>query len=460
MHMATSTHGVATELFGWGQRTGSVARLHEARSPAEVAELMALSGERGLVARGLGRSSADLAQNGGGDVVALGGAMNSPAVIAIDWERRLARLSAGASLVNVTTDLLRNGWFLPVAGRTAQITVGGAVAGDLIGPNHRMSGSLSSITHSIDLVNAAGTLMRLTPHGEQSELFWATLGGLGLTGVVASIEVSVIPVTSSWMLVDSQRCDSHDDLLRTLDDVSTQYPYGWARVDTSAGGRGLGRGLVAAARHATVMDLPATRRANALEFTKPSPLRRPRRVPRGLLRQWSSRAVAEAWFRAAPVLRKGELAPLASYFHTADIGSFSNLTCEASMLHYEFAVPDHSVGLIAELIRSLQSIQAVSSQAVVIRLGPGSPSPLSFPVAGWSFSTDFPAQVPGLAKLLDDFDERLADAGGRVNLARDARLRPALVARMYPEVNRWRQTREQTGASHQFSSDASRRLGL
>lgn len=451
----------SARLSAWGRDDGSVSLLHHAESAAALAEKLTSAGPRGAIARGLGRSCSDSAANGGGGTIRLAAPERGQAVEWVDWERRVARLNAAASLADVSRELLARGWYLPVAGRTAHVSVGGAIAADLHGSSHWQRGTLAANTVRIELMDSGGTVYAVGPAGQGGEIFWATAGGMGLTGVILAIEVNVIAVTSAWLTVDTRRYDTHDELLHALASAAKEYPYVTARLDTAASGPALGRGVVSSARHASVGVLPANRRPAALEFESSPEQRRARRLPHRLIGARTSRALHSSWFRSSPAARDDELQPIASYFHTDDAtGGWFGWRGAAGLLQYSAAIPESATGLIASLLAQLQAIGAVSANASLLRLGSHRHGHLSFPVAGWAISLDLPAAVFGLGRVLDQFDEQLASAGGRVFLASDLRVRPELLAAMYPRLPDWLALRRQIDPQARLQSDMQRRLRL
>ena len=170
-------------------------------------------------------------------------------------------------------------------------------------------------------------------------------------------------------------------------------------------------------------------------------------------------AFNELWFRHAPEHRVGELLPLAGFFHPLDgVAEWNLLYGDRGFLQYQFVVADDAV--VARAIDLLASHRVPSFLAVLKRFGPGSPGPLSFPAPGWTLALDVPVGPPGLGPLLDRIDGMVAEAGGRVYLAKDARLRPELVPVMYPRLDELLAVRRRVDPSGVLRSDLSRRLGL
>src|SRR5450759_341569 len=177
------------ELRGWGRTNPSVAMVHAAGDDADLVRLVTAAGARGVLARGLGRSYGDAAQNGGGVVVDM---TSRHRILSVDTVTALVEVEAGASLDQLMRQLLPLGLFVPVSPGTRQVTVGGAVAADIHGKNHHVDGSFGRHVVSMDLLCADGTIRTLTP---ESELFWATVGGMGLTGLVLRVTLEQLPRT-------------------------------------------------------------------------------------------------------------------------------------------------------------------------------------------------------------------------------------------------------------------------
>ncbi len=234
-----------------------------------------------------------------------------------------------------------------------------------------------------------------------------------------------------------------------------------AWIDCLARGRHLGRGVITRGDHARVADLPAPRRAGALDFDPPRRPPVPVTAPSGLLNPVTVAAFNEAWFRKAPRHRRGHLEPIASFFHPLDaVDGWNRLYGRRGFVQYQCVVPDDAGDAVRRIVESVSDQRAASFLAVLKRFGEGDPGPLSFPMAGWTLALDLPVGGSGLGPLLDTLDTVVAEAGGRVYLAKDARLRPELLEAMYPELPRWRAVRERVDPEGRIVSDLARRLGV
>ena len=456
-------------LCGWGRTAPTRAWLVRPRTPEEVAEALAgcasapaarrgrRSQSGGAIARGAGRSYGDAAQCGGGlviDATVLRGPLE------LDAARGVVRAGAGRTFAELLLFLAARGLTLPVVPGTRHVTVGGALAADVHGKNHLRDGSLARHVESFTLCTPADGPRPLSPERE-GELFDATLGGMGLTGVVVDAALRVVPLRSTRAVADVDRLDSLEQAVALLAGVqSNRYAIAW--VDLLAEGAAFGRSVLTRsdegqpASEDTSFEHPP--------FSLRPRLTVPRGFPGGLLRPATVRAFNALHWRSAPRRERGRTLSMSAQLFPLDaLGAWSRLYGPAGLLQYQFAVP---LGREEELLRVVHQLRARRVPmylAVLKRFGPGGPGksgPLSFPLEGLTLAIDLPAGAPGVYGALEEADALVVGAGGRVYLAKDARLRASTLAAMYPELERFRELRARVDPDGVLHSDLGRRLGL
>ncbi|MFI0511554.1 FAD-binding protein [Streptomyces sp. WSLK1-5] len=448
-------------VTGWGRTAPTAARPIHLRSYEEAVAAVRGCGARGGIPRGLGRTCGDSAQNAGGavfDMTAL------DRVHAIDAEGGSVLCDAGVSLHRLMEVLLPLGWFVPVMPGTRHVTVGGAIGADVHGANHHVSGSFSRHVLSFELLTADGgirTVRRGTP------LFDATTGGMGLTGMILTATVQLQPVETSLMSVDTERARDLDDLMARLTTADHGYRYSVAWIDLLARGAATGRAVLTRGGHTPRAALEASgavrsRASRTWPASSPSRLPAPPAfLPDGLVTRTTVGLFNELRYRTAPRARTGRLRRIPAFLHPLDgVPHWNRLYGRGGLVQYQFVLGHGQEETLRRIVRRISGRRCPAFHAVLKRFGDADPGWLSFPVPGWSLALDVPAALPGLGALLDELDEEVAAAGGRVCLAQDSRLRPELLAAMYPRLDDFRALRAELDPRGVFTSDLSRRLAL
>lgn len=448
-----------TVLTGWGRTAATASHVVRAVLPEHVDAAFAEAGERGLIARGLGRSYGDAAQNAGGTV--LDGTWLDT-ISSIDPDRGRVTVSGGVSLQALMERLVPLGWFVPVTPGTRHVTVGGAIAADIHGKNHHVDGSFCSHVTSMTLVTPSGT--EVVSAESDPALFWATAGGMGLTGFVLEATLQMIPVETSYMLVDTERAQDLDDVMDKMLTGDERYRYSVAWIDCQSTGAKLGRSVLTRGDHATLAELPArlSSRPEKVRAFAPKQLARvPLTPPSGLLNPLTVAAFNEMWFRKAPKHQVGKAHHMSGFFHPLDgVGEWNRLYGNNGFLQYQFVVPDSAGETVRRIIERLTDVRLASFLAVLKRFGPGDPGPLSFPEPGWTLALDLPVGSEHLDRLLDELDRHVLEAGGRLYLAKDSRLSEETFRIMYPRLDEFLAVKERVDPKGVLRSDLSRRLGI
>jgi len=443
-------------LTGWGRTAPTPARLAPVHDDEAVRAVLRGAGDRGVVARGLARSYGDAAQNAGGFVLDM---TTADGVLSADLGSGLVDVEAGISLDELMNRFVPQGWFVPVTAGTRYVTVGGAIAADIHGKNHHIAGSFSQHVRWLDLLTADGQVRRIGPDSD-ADLFWATAGGMGLTGVILRAQVQLKPIESSRCLVDTDRTPDLDSLMTLLSETDHLYDYSVAWIDCVAKGSRMGRSVVTRGRFARLDELPEKRKADPLKYHGSVTISAPNVFPPGLLNPLTVAAFNELWYRKSPKRKRNQLQSIPTFFHPLDgVGAWNRIYGPRGFVQYQFTVPFGQEEAMREALERISHSGTASFLAVLKRFGPGNPGMLSYPSPGWTLALDIPVQK-GLATLLDRLDELVVAAEGRIYLAKDSRVRPETFEKMYDRLEQFRAVRKQVDPDGVFTSDLARRLSL
>jgi decaprenylphospho-beta-D-ribofuranose 2-oxidase len=445
-------------LRGWGRTAPTTAQVLEPRSLDDVRAAVAAAGPRGIIARGLGRSYGDPAQNAGGTVLDMTGLAT---IHSIDADSGIAVVDGGVSLDTLMRRALPYGLWVPVLPGTRQVTIGGAIGADVHGKNHHSKGSFGNHVLSLDLVTADGALRTLTRDGPDAELFWATAGGMGLTGVIVRATVQLHRTESAYFVVDTDRTADLDELMGLLTDGSDDtYGYSAAWFDTTTTGAQLGRAVLTRGSLATLDQLPPKLRHDPLKFEAPQLLSFPDLFPNGLANRLTLRAFSELWYRKAPKRQRGSVQNITTFYQVLDLfGDWNRVYGSRGFLQYQFLVPFGEETTFRKVVEKIAQSPHASGLNVLKRFGEGNAAPLSFPQPGWTITVDFPI-ARGLHRFCDELDDLVLGAGGRLYLAKESRASAATIRRGYPRFEEWRKVRDAADPTGVFTSDMARRLEL
>ena len=445
-------------LSGWGRTAPTGAEVIVPSSIDELAEAATCAPRRGVIARGLGRSYGDPAQNAGGLVV---DTTSVTGIIDLDVRTGRVTVASGTSLDSLMRWLVPLGWFVPVTPGTRQVTVGGAIASDIHGKNHHRVGSWCSAVEAITIVTPAGGRQSITPQSHP-DLFWATAGGMGLTGMILDATFRLSRIETSPLSVATARTPDLDTAMAIMDEDDHLYDYSVAWIDLMATGASMGRSILSRGRFATPDQLSRRQSRDPLRFRGGSLATAPPVVPPRLLNPLTIKTFNEIWYRKAPRRQSGAIQTISGFFHPLDlVDDWNRIYGRAGFLQWQCVVPFAAADDLRWMVQELSSTGCTSFLAVLKRMGPGSQGHLSFPMEGWTLALDIPA-IDGhvLGPLLDRLDDRVVSVGGRLYLAKDSRMRPELLADMYPRIHEWRAVRAEADPDRRFTSDLDRRLGL
>jgi len=441
------------ELSGWG-------RYPRGRStvvcPDHTSEVVPpIDGP--VIARGQGRSYGDAALSSEG-IVMLTERLSR--FISFDEQNGLLTAQAGTTLAEVIDEFLPRGWFPAVVPGTKVVSLGGCVAADIHGKNHHRDGAFGAQVKEIEIVLADRSRLRCSPESE-AQLFWSTVGGMGLTGLITEVALQLIPVTSSYLVVQHHQARDLDQSFAMLAESAWDDHYTVVWLDCLARGRKLGRGVLMRGHHASPQALPP--RLHYRPFTAPA---RPHNLsfdfPSWVLNSFTVGAFNDFYYWLQSRRRRPFIADFDSFFFPLDrIKNWNRAYGKRGFVQYQCLLPAATAHRgVKVLLEALAASNQPSFLSVLKRFGPAGRGLLSFPSEGYTLTLDLPVGDPDLFPFLDQLDEIVLKHSGRVYLAKDARLRAKTFRAMYPRLNEWLAVKRAVDPENRFESDLSRRLEI
>ncbi|WFU18779.1 FAD-binding oxidoreductase [Bradyrhizobium sp. CB3481] len=431
-------------VHGWGRYPVVEAEIRSPVDPPGIAAAVK-SRARPVIPRGMGRSYGDSALS---DQIIDCCGLNG--VSAFDFEAGLIRCGAGVTLSDLLTHSVPKGWFLPVTPGTKFVTIAGAIASDVHGKNHHLEGCFSEFVESFDLMLAGNEILTCSRH-QHVDLFHATVGGMGLTGIILEATLRLKPISSTVVEQITFKARNLQEALHLFDaHEASAYSVAW--IDCMVTGPAMGRALLMLGEHSEFggLSLPDKRRISV-----------PFDVPTQTLNRFSIKAFNWLYYHRIRQARSSQRVDCESFFYPLDgIHGWNRLYGKRGFLQYQFVVPKHAglEGLTA-LLKQIVESRRGSFLAVLKLLGRANQNLLSFPIEGYTLSVDFKLE-DGLFELLNELDAVVLDYGGRIYLAKDARMKEATFKRSYPRWMQFQEVRSRYGALATFSSRQAQRIGL
>lgn len=444
---------VERRLSGWGRYPEIVCRTVQPGTLGQLAEAARDTSEA-VLARGNGRSYGDSSLGSGSTLVTL--ALDR--VLAFDAATGLLRCEAGLLLADLIDIIVPRGFFVPVTPGTKMVTVGGMIASDVHGKNHHGAGSFCDHLESLELSLGDDRVLTCGP-AENAELFAATCGGMGLTGIILTATFRLNRIETAQVRQVTRRARSLDEAM-ALFEGARDATYSVAWIDCLAAGRHLGRSAIFTGEHARRDELPPQQRSAPFE----RPARRAKRIPADFpalaLNRLSVRAFNTLYYAAQTPAER--LVPLDAYFYPLDaVQEWNRIYGKRGFVQYQCVLPpEASREGLTRLLETIAARGNASFLAVLKSMGPQSFGLLSFPRDGYTLALDFPVS-DGTMALLGELDAIVADHGGRIYLAKDARMPSALMATGYGErLDAFRRVRQAWSLGDRFRSLQSDRLSL
>lgn len=434
-------------LSGWGRYPSIDAKLHHPYSISNLSGIIecAKQENKECLVRGLGRSYGDASL-----APQLISMLSLDHMLNFDEQTGLLCCQAGTSLAAILEVFVPKGWFLKVVPGTKYVTVGGAVASDVHGKNHHIDGSFCEHVESIVVLTANSGLIKCS-RKEHQELFYATCGGMGLTGIIAEVTIKLTPIRSSEIEQTIHKAKDLEALLSLFEEHNNaQYSVAW--IDCLSSGKDLGRSLLMLGEHRSDGKLFVPSKKN---------LAIPKHGCGHLLNRHTIKLFNAAYYHRVRSEHSVTQLDYDSYFFPLDaLKNWPNLYGNKGFCQYQFVIP-MSAGIegIKAIMEQISQAKIGAFLAVLKLLGPQNDNYLSFPLAGYTLAIDFKMSSEVL-KLLDTLDEIVLENRGRIYLTKDARMSKEVFRESYLNIEKFEKVREYYGACTIFNSLQSRRLGI
>jgi decaprenylphospho-beta-D-ribofuranose 2-oxidase len=437
-------------VANWGNYPKVDATLRRFRSADELREMVLAEGS--VIARGLGRCYGDSSL---APTMLSTTAFNR--ILAFDGETGVVTCEAGVSFKDLLEVFVPSGWFLPVTPGTKFITVGGAVASDVHGKNHHKDGSFSH--HVLNLtVMLAGGSTAVCSKETNPDLFWATCGGMGLTGVITSVTFRLMKIETAYILQDTKPAKNLDEIMDIFE-ASQNATYSVAWIDCLASNAAAGRSVMMSGEHAKPSDLPEPLRQKSLILAEKKKLNVPIAFPNFALNNLTIKAFNTAYYHTRRAAT-GQVIDYDTFFYPLDfIHNWNRIYGTRGFVQYQFVLPKEASKDGLKRILAKTSESGMKPFLAVLKLFGKQEGFVSFPKEGYTLAVDFPVTA-GLFKFLDELDEIVLSYGGRLYMAKDARMKQPMFDGGYENAAAFRSRKHQFDADRKFQSLQSNRLEL
>jgi decaprenylphospho-beta-D-ribofuranose 2-oxidase len=440
-------------LSGWGNYPKSYCTVQRPEKIDSV--ISAIESQETVLARGLGKSYGDASFNPSGLTILM---TRLNRILEFDELTGRIVCESGVTLKEIIDLFLLRGWFLAVTPGLKEITVGGAVASDVHGKNHHVDGSFGNFVNWIKVLVASGEILQCS-RSENPDLFWATLGGMGLTGIIIDVEFQLKPITTAYIQNLNIKAKNIDEVFDLFSELEPKYQYSVAWIDCLAQGSSIGRSILMFGNHAKPSDLKDTHRKLTVPIKKIGTI--PFDLPSGILNPWSIKLFNSAYYHLKS-LKSGQnqIIDYNSFFYPLDIVSnWNRLYGSRGFIQHQCVFPlETSKPALKAILRLYAARNCGSFLAVLKRFG-SQEGLLSFPMKGYTLALDIPVQ-PHILKLIDEIDKLVVHFGGRIYLTKDSCCNASTFQAMYPSFLEWFKIKQKFDPENHFSSALSQRLNI
>jgi decaprenylphospho-beta-D-ribofuranose 2-oxidase len=377
-------------------------------------------------------------------------------ILSFDVEKGIITCQSGLLLSDLLQVIVPRGWFLPVTPGTKFITVGGAVASDVHGKNHHVDGSFSRHVYNMSVLLGTDQIVQCSRQNF-ADLFWATCGGMGLTGVILDVTFQLKKIETSFIRQKQIKAENLDEAMVLFAEYS-DYMYSVAWIDCLKTGRQFGRSILILGEHASPDEV--SYKHSKLAAKEKSLLTVPFHFPNFILNTWTVKAFNALYYAKNYQKSMESTVHYDGFFYPLDsILSWNRIYGKRGFVQYQFVLPLNASKEGLKDILARISKRGMGSFLAVLKLFGEQNDLISFPMKGYTLALDFPMK-PGLMEFLDELDEVVAEMGGRIYLSKDARMRSQIFWETYPRANEFKEIIHQYDPKKRYVSHLSKRLML
>ncbi len=442
------------KISGWGRRNFVNSKLVNIKNNEEIKNFIKETKNLSCITRGLGRSYGDAAQ------------LKNKYVFNLSFYDDIiitgneVKVGAGVSISKLLKVIIPRGYILPVLPGSSKVTIGGAIAADVHGKNHHKLGSFGNHISKIIIIDGKGIIHELKPKEQKNQklnnFFWATIGGMGLTGIILQATISLRKIETKFLKVDTYKFNDLNSLMEFMKSTDKNYAYTVAWIDSL---HKKGRGVLTCGEHALKEDIN-NKNSNSFSYDSKYFLKIPNFIPNGLLNKVTVKVFNELWFRKS-LNKRNEIQDINKFFYPLDaIDNWNRIYGLVGFYQYQFVIPEKNSYFISKALKKLKNSYTHSFLTVLKRFGKRNNAYLSFPQPGWTLSVDLPANNKNILNVLNDLDKELAELGGKIYLAKDLRQSSQIFKKTYSFYKHWKSIKNEMDPKNIFQSDLSKRLNI
>jgi len=378
-------------------------------------------------------------------------------ILSFGRQNGIFECQSGITLDQVLTVIVPAGWFLPVTPGTKFITVGGALGSDVHGKNHHVDGSISNHVIDFDLLLASGEMTTVSRENNP-DLFGATLGGMGLTGVITRVKFRLKKIETALIRQKQIKAASLQELIGLFDEYK-DYTYSVAWIDCLKKGKHFGRSILMLGEHAKLEEIAESDRNEPLNLPKKKQIVFPFNLPSWVLNSFTVKAFNLLYYTKNFKKEINNIVSYEPFFYPLDaVLHWNRMYGKSGFVQYQFVLPLTAKEGLIEILHRIAD-EGLGSFLAVLKVFGKQDSMISFPKEGYTLALDFPVRK-GLLNFLDELDELVLKYHGRLYMSKDARMKPAMLVAGYPELEKFKQIIKKYNPDGKIRSAQSDRLLL